>query len=218
MGQSNTPTFLSEFLALSEFWLASYKGLFFQPFNSIFTYYFGHYGVIKKSPKAKKARDLHKAPNYCPPGRVTRLERTYARRRKQDVLLFLVHYRIPLKKTSLNNYRAPNRVLAGLPEVEEKGYRRLTIEEAAEYFNITNPSSVGTWWATRAIIFGKVNFTKNYPLKWPALEKELIKQFQAARASNKIVIIHWFRRISQQIWQRLYPNAPNVFVFSNGWF
>jgi hypothetical protein len=81
----------------------------------------------KKSPKAKKARDLHKAPNYCPSGRVTRLERTYACRRKQDVLLFLVHYRIPLKKTSLNNYRAPNRVLAGLPEFESyKNTIRLT--------------------------------------------------------------------------------------------
>jgi hypothetical protein len=134
------------------------------------------------------------------------------------VLLFLVHYRIPLKKTSLNNYRTPNKMLASLPEVKEEGYRRPTTEEAAEYFNITNPSSVRTWWATRATIFGKVNFTKNYLLKWPALEKELVKQFQAARASNKIVTIHWFGRISHQIWQRLYPNAPNVFVFSNGWF
>jgi hypothetical protein len=30
--------------------------------------------------------------------------------------------------------------------------------------------------------------------------------------------MHWFRRISQQIWKRLYPSIPELFVFSNGWF
>jgi hypothetical protein len=30
--------------------------------------------------------------------------------------------------------------------------------------------------------------------------------------------VHWFRRVSHQIWQQLYPQVSEVFVFSNGWF
>jgi hypothetical protein len=59
---------------------------------------------------------------------------------------------------------------------------------------------------------------KSMPPKWPRLEEELLKRFIAARGSNKIVIVHWFRRMAQELWQRLYPNFPELFVFSNGWF
>jgi hypothetical protein len=59
---------------------------------------------------------------------------------------------------------------------------------------------------------------KSYSMKWPALENKLVKQFQAVREKNKIVTIHWFRRISQQIWQRFYPHVFELFVLSNGWF
>jgi hypothetical protein len=51
------------------------------------------------------------------------------------------------------------------------------------------------------------------PPKWPALEKTLVEHFTAARAENKIVTVHWFRRMSQQIWQILYPQSINVFFF-----
>jgi histidinol phosphatase-like PHP family hydrolase len=51
----------------------------------------------------------------------------------------------------------------------------------------------------RKKIFGDLNITKSYPLKWPALEDKLVKHFEAARKKNKIVTVHWFRRISQQI-------------------
>jgi hypothetical protein len=60
-------------------------------------------------------------------------------------------------------------------------------------------------------------FMTPYPPKWPALEKTLVEHFTAARAENKIVTVHWFRRMSQQIWQILYPQAADIFVFSNGW-
>jgi hypothetical protein len=83
--------------------------------------------------------------------------------------------------------------------VEEKGYRRPTAIEAAQYFNIKSDSTVCTWWAQRKEIFGGVSIAKSYPLNWPALEHTLVKHFEAARARNKIVTIHWFRRISQQI-------------------
>jgi hypothetical protein len=57
-----------------------------------------------------------------------------------------------------------------------------------------------------------------HPPKWPALEKTLVKHFTVARTENKIVTVHWSRRMAQQIWQRLYPQLADVFVFSNGWF
>jgi hypothetical protein len=126
----------------------------------------------------------------------------------------LVHHRVPI--TKLYDYKA--RRLAGLPMVEEKGYRRPTATEAAQCFNIKSDSTVRIWWAQREQIFGDVSIAKSYPLKWPALEHTLVKRFEAARAKNKIVAIRWFRRISQQIWKQLYLSIPELFVFSNGWF
>jgi hypothetical protein len=166
----------------------------------------------KKTPKAKKHWELNDGSGYCPPRLIIRSQRSYARRRKQDVLLFLVHHRIP---TSRTNHKP--RKLATLPDPEE-GYRRPTAAEAARYFNIASENTVRSWWREREKIFGKVSITKSYPLKWPALENELVKRFEAARKRNKIVTIHWFRRISQLIWKHLYPNLPDLFVFSNGWF
>jgi hypothetical protein len=130
------------------------------------------------------------------------------------VLLFLVHHRIPITTT---DYHKPRR-LAGLPDVEETGYRRPTAAEAAPYFNVTRDTTIHTWWSKREKIFGNIKITKSYPLKWPALEKELVKHFNAAKEKKKIVTMHWFRRMSQQIWKRLYPSIPELFVFSNGWF
>jgi hypothetical protein len=101
----------------------------------------------RKSPEPKKRRELLRAPNYCPPGPVRRIERTYSRRRKQEVLLFLVHYRISMRTNDNSEYLRPSRVLHGMPEVEEKGYRRPTTQEAAQYFRVTSPVSIRNWWA-----------------------------------------------------------------------
>jgi hypothetical protein len=85
----------------------------------------------------------------------------------------LVHHRISITRTD----HKP-RKLATLPDVEE-GYRRPTAAEAAQYFNIASERTVRTWWENRKKIFGDVNITKSYPLKWPALEDELVKHFEA---------------------------------------
>jgi hypothetical protein len=92
----------------------------------------------RKSPNPKKRRELLRAPNYCPPGPVRRIERTYSRRRKQEVLLFLVHHRIPMRTNDTSEYLRLYRILYGMPEVEEKGYRRPTTQKAAQYFRITS--------------------------------------------------------------------------------
>jgi hypothetical protein len=55
---------------------------------------------------------------------------------------------------------------------------------------------------------------KSMSPKWPRLEEGLLKHFKATRESNKIITIHWFRRIAQQLWLQLYPHLPDLFVFS----
>jgi hypothetical protein len=150
----------------------------------------------KTTPKPRKRRELFGTQNYCIPGPIRRLQRGYSRRRKQEVLLFLVHHRIPLSRNGIDGFEQPSRVLSIMPAVEEEGFRRPTTLEARDYFLIKNHSIIREWWAKRDKIFGGP-IPKPYPSKWPALETELMKQFKAARGGNKIVTIHWFRRVSQ---------------------
>jgi hypothetical protein len=94
----------------------------------------------KKTPKPKKRRDLYCVPDYCLPRPVIRNQRSYSRRRKQNVLLFLVHHRIPITTT---DYHKPRR-LADLPDIKKTGYRRPTAAEAARYFNVTRDTTIHT--------------------------------------------------------------------------
>jgi hypothetical protein len=167
---------------------------------------------------ANKRRELFTTSDYCAPRRRQRLERSYSRRTKQEVLLFLVHHRIPLLSNGVDEYNKPTRVLKGLEGPVEEGYRRPTTAEAKDYFLIQAESTIRSWWSAREKIFGG-NMPTAYPPRWPDLEKELVKQFTTARRAHKIVTIYWFRRMSQQIWDLLYPTElSGVFVFSNGWF
>jgi hypothetical protein len=146
------------------------------------------------------------------------VKRSYSRRRKQEVLLFLVHHRISIPINDINSYDKQTRVLEDMPEVLEEGYRRPTTAKAQNYFHIGDNSIIRRWWEAREKIFSS-DVPMAYPPKWPALKRELVRQFTTARNNNKIVTIHWFRRVSRQIWNRLYPpSLTDVFVFSNGWF
>jgi hypothetical protein len=58
------------------------------------------------------------------------MKRSYSRRRKQKVLLFFVHHRIPILINGINSYNKQTRVLKNMPEVLEKGYKRPTIAKA----------------------------------------------------------------------------------------
>jgi hypothetical protein len=59
---------------------------------------------------------------------------------------------------------------------------------------------------------------KFMPLRWSRFEGELLKRFKIAREHNKIVKVHWFRRMAQQLWLQLYFYFSELFLFSNGWF
>jgi hypothetical protein len=118
-----------------------------------------------------------------------------------------------MRTNDINDYMRPSRVLDGMPNIEKEGFRRLIILEAAQYFQIANEATIRGWWIKREKIFGNRSIFSTYPPKWPALEKTLVEHFTAARTENKIVTVHWFRRMAQQIWQRLYPRLVDVFVF-----
>jgi hypothetical protein len=179
----------------------------------------------KNTPKPRKHRELSPSHSYSLPRPVKRVERSYSRRRKQDVLLFLFHHRIPktlntsefIHRSSIPAFTNSSRILSGLEDSVEDGFRRPTSKEAAVYFQIASEKTVRKWWESRDRIFGS-KIPRSVVPKWPALEEELIKRFTAARNENKIVTVHWFRRVSQQIWEQLYPHISEVFVFSHGCF
>jgi hypothetical protein len=85
---------------------------------------------------------------------IIRGERTYSNRRKQQVLLFVIHHRIPFKRNIYGEFIHPNRGLSNIEPVQEEGYRRTTISEATEYFKIQNRSTVSSWWADKELILG----------------------------------------------------------------
>jgi hypothetical protein len=172
----------------------------------------------RKSPKLAKQRELPRARDYCIPRPILRTQRTYSSRRKQEVLLFLLDHRIPMRTNDVNEYLRPSRILKGMPDFEEEVYRRPKLLEATEYFRIARESTIHTWWKNRHKIFGKRSVFSACSPKWPALEKTLVEHFIAAKRENKIVTVHWFWRMAQKIWQSYYPKLADVFVFSNGWF
>jgi hypothetical protein len=85
---------------------------------------------------ANKRRKLFSTSDCCVPRRRQRLKRSYFGRIKQEVLLFLVHHRIPLLSNGVDEYNKPTRVLKGLEGPVEEGYRRPTTAEAKDYFLI----------------------------------------------------------------------------------
>jgi hypothetical protein len=171
-------------------------------------------GVMSLKPN--KRRGLYSASNWTSRGPIQRMKRSYFRRRKQEVLLFFVYHRISIPMNGIDNYDKQTRVLEDMPEVLEEGYKRPTTAEAQNYFLIGDDFIIRRWWGAKKKIFGG-DVPMAYSPKWPALKRELVQQFTVARNNNKIVTIHWFRRIFRQIWNRLYSSSlTNVFVFSNG--
>jgi hypothetical protein len=104
-----------------------------------------------------------------------------------------------MQRNDGNNYIRPSTVLDGMPDVKEEGFRRPTTLEVAQYFKITSEATVHTWWHRREKIFGDRTIPSAYPPKWLALEKTPVEHFMAARKNNRIVTVHWFRRMSLQI-------------------
>jgi hypothetical protein len=94
-------------------------------------------------PKKRYSRQKSDDEPYVLAKPVLRDIRNYPIRRQQQVLLFLVHHRIPLKRNIYGEYvNVAGRTLLGIDPVEEEGYKRPTTEEAQAYFEIKNRSII----------------------------------------------------------------------------
>jgi hypothetical protein len=59
-----------------------------------------------------------------------------------------------MRTNDINNYMRPSRVRDGMPDIKEEGFRRPTILEAAQYFQMANEATIRGWWIKREKIFG----------------------------------------------------------------
>ena len=83
-----------------------------------------------------------------PPSRpVQRVERTYSRQRKIEVVLFLMHHFIPTKPLLDPNHQKPRIRSGDLPPPLE-GFRRPTYDEGQEYWKIPRTTII-RWWGNR---------------------------------------------------------------------
>jgi hypothetical protein len=97
--------------------------------------------IMANKPKKRYNRQRSDNKPYTLDKPVLRDIRNYPIRRQQQVLLFLVHHRIPLERNIYSEYvNVPGRKLTGMDPVEEEDYKRPTTEEARKYFKIKNRS------------------------------------------------------------------------------
>ncbi|KAG6023274.1 hypothetical protein E4U40_004076 [Claviceps sp. LM458 group G5] len=75
--------------------------------------------------------------DYVVPTRITNVQRTYTKRRKLEVLLFLLHHRIYDIESRVSDHYFDN------------GSRRPYIREASAWFKIPT-RTISTWWKARA--------------------------------------------------------------------
>ncbi|KAG5931903.1 hypothetical protein E4U60_005717 [Claviceps pazoutovae] len=75
--------------------------------------------------------------DYVVPTRITNVQRTYSKRRKLEVLLFLLHHRIHDLESRVSDHYF------------DDGSRRPYIREASAWFKIPT-RTINTWWKVRA--------------------------------------------------------------------
>ncbi|KAG6252605.1 hypothetical protein E4U23_008646 [Claviceps purpurea] len=139
---------------------------------------------------------------YVPPNPITRPERSYSRRRKIEVLSFLLHHRIHDDESPDSEHYVEN------------GLRRPYIREAAAWFNI-NRRTINGWWIKRDSF---VEIREHTFRPWPNLEERLWAEYIARREEGHPVRTGLFRRRACQLSRELYPGVVDEFGFTEDWF
>src|SRR5271167_2632169 len=107
---------------------------------------------------------------YKPPKLIQRIERSYSRERKIEVILFREHHQV--LDTSTRLYRPP------------------TFEEIAAFWKIPKTTIRG-WWDSRDTIieskFGTRQARTKWICMWPEMEKKLYTGFVQRRTAGTIV-------------------------------
>ncbi|KAM5380051.1 hypothetical protein ACJZ2D_003698 [Fusarium nematophilum] len=132
---------------------------------------------------------------YTPRAPIQRVQRSYSRRKKEEVIIWLTHHRV---------------------EGQNGVFKPPSLRDAADHFKISHTTIAG-WWRHRDDILPHRQ-TRQYSPYWPKLEEELYSEFQGARKRRKVVTTSWFRIRARQIFARMNPGFPHLFTFSNGWW
>ncbi|CCE34825.1 uncharacterized protein CPUR_08764 [Claviceps purpurea 20.1] len=133
----------------------------------------------------------------------TTIKRTYSTRRKIEVLLWLLHYRINDPEARDSEHYV------------QDGCRRPYVREASKWFQIPE-RTIHNWWTNRdSFEETRTNSPRPY---WPELEERLWADFTARREEGHLVRTGWFRQRAQELFQELYPTVAHDFTFSEGWF
>ncbi|KAF2186694.1 hypothetical protein K469DRAFT_726176 [Zopfia rhizophila CBS 207.26] len=147
---------------------------------------------------------------------ISRIERSYSRERKIEVLLFLIHHRVK------DDQR--RRARAGCANVELSDgtvYRPPTTAEASAYWKIPD-RTIRAWWQQRdKIVESKARSRalarQGWTCQWPDMEKELFDTFYTRRSAGQLVQRSWFRRTSRELFQRHYPDCRQLFRYGITW-
>jgi len=138
---------------------------------------------------------------YKPPKPIQRIQRSYSRERKIEVILFREHHRV--LDTSTGLYQPP------------------TFEQIAAFWKIPE-STIRGWWDNQDTIieskYGTRQVRTKWMCMWPEMEKKLYTKFVQRRAVGIIVRRGWFQRQARKLWAEIYSKVPMLFVFSNSWF
>ena len=170
----------------------------------------GYQPVTTRSPRARcrpgpKPKPLSNRV-YKPRGPIKRVRRTYSRERKIEVLLFLIHHRVPPSQNSRSTE-----------------YRRPTNAEAASYWKIPE-NTIQEWWKKQDEILGmksdsRRNTVMTWRCAWPEMEEELFQTFIAQREAGRLVRRGWFRRTATALFKKHYATTDaQLFVFTAEWF
>lgn len=174
--------------------------------------------IERKRPGPKPKPLTERQPKRLRP--ISRIERSYPRERKIEVLIFLRTHQIP------DTQRLPGRIR----DIEQRtadiastgSYRMPTFKEASIYWKVPR-STIADWWLHKdQIVMAQSNsrtITRTaWSPQWPLMEEDLYQRFYQRRAQGLTVYRSWFRQNSTQIFTTLYPECSRLFVFSYGWF
>jgi hypothetical protein len=146
---------------------------------------------------------------------VKRLQRSYSREKKIQVLTFLAHHKVVRARQRQQRRRDGASEADTVLSIDVLLYRDVTLEEAGAFFKIP-VSTIHNWWARREAILQN-NSREGIPW-WPDLEERLYEQFWERRQQRLVTSMGWFRRESRELFTTLYPESSYIFTFSRGWF
>lgn len=187
----------------------------------------------------KEYTELFASRGYIPPRQpIKRVERSFTKERKVEVLLFLECHRVRKavpKKAPLKKNSVATRAKRAAEETDTiVKWIRPTQHQASVYWKIPE-NTIRNWWTAREGIFGQQGTTRlvrtTWVSCWPVMEAALFALFQQRRELGYLVRRYWFKKHSTRLFWDTYCEELSVlgktedalqmkelFCSSNGWF